>query len=269
MTTEIRAVQIDGLSFQCRLDGPEGAPWMVFSNSLLTNLSVWNRQVEAFASQYRILRYDQRGHGGTDVPAQPATLDQLTEDAAILMTRIGARDAVFVGVSMGAATGFALAARRPDLVAALVASDGQAATAPNGAQAWQERIDMAREKGLPAFAEATLLRWFAAASHAAGNPAIAHARDMMLTTPEAGFVACARALQAYDARAGLSTLRQPVLLLAGASDGAMPQTMRNLADVIPDARFEEIAEAGHLPCLERPEAFNDAMTRFLGTGRIA
>lgn len=256
-------VRVNGLSFQCSLDGKEGASWLVFSNSLLTNLSLWDAQVAAFAHRFRILRYDQRGHGGTEVPTGPATLEQLAADAEALMAHFGVEGATFVGVSMGAATGLLLASRAPGRVAAVVASDGQAATAPGGAEAWQERIDMAAADGMEAFAGATLRRWFSPASIASGNPAIARVHGMIRDTPQAGFVACARALQAYDVRDALPTLSQPVLLVAGAEDGAMPQTMRRMAEAIRDARFVEIPDAGHLPCIEAPELFNAALREFL------
>jgi len=260
-------VRANGLLFRCRLDGAEGKPWMVFSNSLVTNLAVWDRQVAAFGDRYRILRYDQRGHGGTEVPPAPSNLDELTADAAALMTHFGARDAVFVGVSMGAATALALAARHPGLVSAVVASDGQAGTAPGGAAAWQERMDGARADGMEAFADATMGRWFAPAAIEARNPAIPLLRAMVATTPLDGLIACATALQSYDIRAELPGLRQPVLLIAGEKDGAMPATMRAMAGSIPDARFVEIPGAGHIPCLEAPEAFNAAMEGFLGGRR--
>ena len=261
MTAE--TVEHDGLHFRCRLDGPEGAPWIVCSNSLATDLSVWDRQVERFAARFRVLRYDQRGHGGTDVPKDPASIAQLAEDAAALMRRFGARSAVFMGVSMGVATGFCLAQRHPELVARLIAADGQAATAPGGAQSWQERIEMGQREGMAAYADATIPRWFSSRSRADGNPAIPRVRAMIEATPLDGFVACARALQDYDFRAGLRSLPQPTLLIAGAEDGAMPNGMRAVQTQIPDARFVEIADAGHLPCIERPGAFNAALDAFL------
>ncbi|TPG45770.1 alpha/beta fold hydrolase [Roseomonas nepalensis] len=259
-TTELRA---NGLRFRCRLDGPKGAPWLVFSNSLLTDLTLWDDQVAAFGDRFRILRYDQRGHGGTEVPAGPASFDALASDAAALMAEVGAARATFVGVSMGAATGLLLASRAPGLVSALVLADGQAGTAPGGAAAWQERIDAVLAGGMGAIAEATLRRWFSPASLAEGNPAIPRVRRMIEATPAEGFVACARALQSYDLRAALPALAQPALLVAGANDGAMPATMRGMAGVIPGARFEEIPDAGHLPPVERPRAFNEAIGAFL------
>ncbi len=268
MTQETLSLRVNGLLFRCRLDGPEGAPWMVFSNSLVTDLTVWDEQVAAFGDRFRILRYDQRGHGGTEVPPGPTNLDQLTEDAAALMAAFGITGAVFAGVSMGAATALCLAARHPALVNAVIASDGQAGTAPGGAETWQQRIDFVRENGMEAFAEATVKRWFSPASLAAGHPAMARIRAMVAATPEAGFVACARALQAYDVRAEMPGLRQPVLLIAGAADGAMPKTMRGLAEVIPEAQFVEIPDAGHIPCLEAPGPFNAAMRDFLERTRL-
>jgi 3-oxoadipate enol-lactonase len=256
-------VDHDGIRFRCRLDGPEGAPWMVLSNSLVTDLTVWDQQVAAFGDRYRILRYDQRGHGATSVPPGPANFEQLAEDAAALMAHFGARDAVFAGVSMGAATGFCLAQRHPGLVARLVASDGQAATAPGGAQGWAERIALAEAQGMTGYADATIPRWLSKRSRAEANPAVALLRAMIEATPLAGMIACARALQGYDFRAGLATMRQPVLLIAGAEDGAMPATMKALAEQIPDARFVEILDAGHIPGIERAPEFNAALARFL------
>jgi 3-oxoadipate enol-lactonase len=256
-------IEHERLRFRCRLDGPEGAPWMVFSNSLVTDLTVWDPQVDAFDTRYRILRYDQRGHGGTSVPDRPATINELADDAAALMRRFGVKNAAFIGVSMGAATGFCLAQRHPDLVARLVASDGQAATAPGGRQSWQERIELAQRAGMTCYADATIPRWFSARSRAERNPAIAVVRAMMESTPLDGFVACARALQDYDFRAGLAGMLQPTLLIAGAEDGAMPEAMRALQSKIPDASFVEIPHAGHIPGIERSAAFNAALEAFL------
>ncbi|MBI0538017.1 alpha/beta fold hydrolase [Roseomonas sp. KE2513] len=253
----------NGLRFRCQLDGPEGAPWLVFSNSLLTDLSLWDAQVEALSGRFRILRYDQRGHGSTEVPEGPANFDQLASDAEALMAQVGAERATFIGVSMGAATGLLLASRAPGRVAALIASDGQVGTAPGGAEAWQERIDTVEKEGMEAIVEPTLRRWFSPSSLDAGNRAIPRVRGMISGTPQGGFVACARALQSYDLRAVLPQLAQPVLLVAGATDGVMPQTMRRMAEEIPKARFVEIPDAGHLPCIEQPVAFNEAIFGFL------
>jgi 3-oxoadipate enol-lactonase len=256
-------VDHDGLRFNTRVDGEPGAPWMVCSNSLATNLTLWDDLVAAFGGRYRILRYDQRGHGGTTVPPGPASIEQLAEDAHALMLAHAVHDAVFVGVSMGAATGLCAAARPGTGIATLVAADGNAATPPGGAAAWAERLEHAAAHGMAAFADITIPRWFAPASIEAGHPAIARVRAMIETTPQAGLAACAAALQSYDLADRLAAIRQPTLLIAGAHDGAMPASMRALQPRIEAARFAEIAGAGHLPCIEQPAAFVAAIEAFL------
>lgn len=256
-------VQHDGLAFQCRLDGREGTPWLVFSNSLLTALTMWDAQVDALRGSYRILRYDQRGHGGTDVPPAPASIEQLAADAAALLEHFDVERATFVGVSMGAATALCLAGRRNGRVARSVVVDGQAKAPPSARAAWDERIALARSDGIAALAEATVQRWFRPAFIEADPPVLASVRSMITATPLDGFVACARALQCYDMSDVLPGIAIPVLLLAGADDGAVPGAMRDMQSHIPDARFHEIAEAGHLPNLDQPDAFLAAVTEFM------
>lgn len=259
------AITWDGLQFNIRLDGPEGAPWLVFSNSLLTNLSLWDHQVAALSGRFRILRYDQRGHGGTQVPRGPATIAQLANDIEGIMDQLGIASAHFVGVSMGAATGIALAQHNPGRVARLLCADGNAATPPGGAQGWEERITAARRDGIKALADATLARWFASPT----SPAIPAVRAMIEGTALDGFVACTRALQDYDFRPGLAEMRMPVLFAAGSADGVMPGTMSLLAKAVPGARYQEIPDAGHLPCIEQAAAFTAVLSAFLsGTDSV-
>ncbi len=253
----------NGVDFRYRLDGRDGGPWLVLSNSLLTDLSLWEAQVAAFAREFRILRYDQRGHGGSGVGSEPATLDLLVKDLHALCERLGVRDATVAGVSMGAATALGLAASHPALVRRVIASDGQAKTAPGGREAWQERIDFARAQGMEAVVQATLPRWFGPEFLSAENADRDRALKMMRGTRIEGYAACAQALQHYDISGKLSGIRQPALLVAGARDGAMPATMKAMSEVLPNAKFVEIADAGHLPNLERPDAFNTVLKAFL------
>ncbi len=122
------SIEIDGLTFHYRVDGPEGAPWLVFSNSLMTDLSLWDDQAAAFGESFRILRYDQRGHGRTGIPAEDCTMERLAADLIGLMDALGIARAHLVGISMGAATCLGAALAQPRRVASLVMADGQAAT---------------------------------------------------------------------------------------------------------------------------------------------
>ena len=256
-------VHHDGLRFRCRLDGAEGAPWLVFSNSLLTDLTMWDRPAADLAGSYRILRYDQRGHGGTDVPEAPTTIGQLAEDAAALLHHFAVERATFIGVSMGAATTLCLAGRRQPRIARAIAIDGQAKAPDTARAAWDERIALARTQGMAALAEATIRRWFRPDTVAARAPVLDPVRAMIVSTPLDGFVACARALQDYDLLDLLPRIETPTLLIAGADDGTVPAAMRAMQKQIPRSTFHEIAQAGHLPSLEQSAAFLAMVRRFL------
>lgn len=237
------------------------APWVVFSNSLATDHSIWSAQVEALAGRWNILRYDQRGHGASPEPSALSGFDRLGADVVELLDRLGVKRAAYVGLSMGVPTGLAAVAAAPDRFSGLLLADGQARTAPGGGQQWRERIAFVQEQGLAAFAPVTASRWLADPT----GERLARLEAMIARTPLDGFVACAGALADFDFTAGLSQIDCPVLLVAGERDGKLPETMRAMADLIPGARFETIAEAGHVPCFERPDAFNASMLAFLET----
>lgn len=246
----------------CRLDAATASdPWLILSNSLVTNLHIWDAQVEALKGQYNILRYDQRGHGQTPLADTPLNFDLLSDDALGVLDSFNVEKAVFVGLSMGVPTGLAAYEKAPERFSALVMTDGMAKTAPGGAAGWQERIDATLKSGMQGFADVTVERWLQADSLAgqAGDDL----RQMIAQTAMDGFVGCARALQNYDYAHVAATLDLPVLAIAGAKDGAIPQTMQKAFLGSPKAQFAEIPEAGHVPNFERPAAFNQVLKAFL------
>lgn len=203
--------------------------------------------------------YDQRGHGGTPVPPD-CTFDGLIGDAAAaLLDALGIGTVNMVGVSMGGVTALGLAARHPDRVSAVAISDANAATPEGGAAAWDGRIARAATGGMEALVEPTVERWF----RTADTPAVRRVRQMIRRTPFEGFKRAARALQSFDLSDALAKLSRPALMVVGAGDGVLPDTMRRMSAEVPASRFVEIAEAGHLPNIERPGAFNEALARFL------
>jgi 3-oxoadipate enol-lactonase len=248
---------------RCRIDGPEGAPWLVFSNSLMTDLTLWDDQVAAFGDRYRILRYDQRGHGLSSVPEAACTFPQLVADLAAMLDHFAIERASVVGVSMGGVTALGLAALHPDRVARAAICDCQSGSTQAGAAAWDERIALAGSGGMAALVEPTVTRWFLPASVAAGGPAVDRVRRMIADTPHEGFVRGARALQAYDFRDLPARIACPAAFVVGGGDGALPDVMRKMADAAPGASFTAIAGAGHLPNIEQPERFNDALRGLL------
>lgn len=264
MSQDFDWVEHDGLRFRCRRDGPGGdAPWIVFANSLVTDLTVWDHQVAALGGRFNILRYDQRGHGGTSVPSSPCSFEDLGGDAAFLLDHFGIGTCTFIGLSMGVPTALHVYKHHPGRIERLVFSDGQSATAATGAKTWQDRIDAAEANGMAATADATVERWFSPDFIKAGKAE--PIRAMTAAVSFEGYRACASALQNYDFTDVLPRIAVPTLLIAGANDGNMPASMRTFAAAISGARFEIIPDAGHIPNFEQPEQFNRVLTAFLDT----
>ena len=259
---------VNGQALRVRVEGPQGAPWLVFSNSLMTDLSLWDGQVAAFGAGHRILRYDTRGHGGSPVPDGDCDLPGLVADLAELMRRVGASDATVCGVSMGGVTALGLAARYPDLLARVAVCDCQPASTPAGTAAWEERIAVARAGGIAALVEPTASRWLRPGTVEANGPAVTAVRRMVGATPLDGFIRAARALQNYDFKPDLAALaarRTPAAFIVGAEDAALPQVMRAMADSCLGASLTIVPECGHLPNLEQPSAFDAALRSLLAT----
>lgn len=239
------------------------APWVVFGNSLVTDLSIWDAQVKALAGRYGILRFDQAGHGKSGMPSGPVDFDDLGGDLLAVMDVAGVDRAVYVGLSMGVPTGLAAHKVAADRFIALAFSDGQAKTAPGGAAGWTERIEGARASGMAAFATATVGRWL---TDATGSDMRARLTQMIAATAFEGFELCATALKDYDYAAELARIACPTLLIAGAEDGAMPQGMATkLQPAIAASELHVIDGAGHVPCFEQPEAFTAILSDFLET----
>jgi 3-oxoadipate enol-lactonase len=258
-------INVNGLSFNYQIDGPEGAPWLIFSNSLLTNLTMWDDQTAALKDSFRVLRYDQRGHGGTQVTDGKYTFDMLTADVIGLMDALSIKRAHFTGISMGGMTALFLAQRHPDRFDRIMACDCGPGSTPASAQQWNERIDLAADKGMDALADVTIPRWFPAEFVATKAPVLDKVRGMIRTTPIKGFAGCAQALSDYDLRPGLAGITRPILCVVGTKDATLAGIEQIHANV-PGARMVKLEGAGHLSNLEQPQAFTRAISDFLKGG---
>jgi 3-oxoadipate enol-lactonase len=256
-------IKANGISINYQVDGPNGAPWLIFSNSLATNLSAWDDQARAFGRKFRVLRYDQRGHGGTDAPDGRYSFDVLIADALALMDALEIGKAHFAGLSMGAATALGLAELHPDRVDKVIVCDSACQSTPTSAQQWEERIAIAEKQGMEALVEPTVARWFPPEIVKANPPYLDRIREMIRSTPLAGFIGCAAALANHDYASAAATVKRPILFLAGEQDGVTPAAMRKLSSAVQGSRYVELAGAGHISNLDRPEAFNRALIEFL------
>jgi 3-oxoadipate enol-lactonase len=252
----------NGISINYQIDGREGAPWLIFSNSLITNLSMWDDQVAALKTDYRILRYDQRGHGATDAPAGKYSFDTLTKDVIGLMDALDIRRAHFCGISMGGMTALFLAQRHGDRFDKIIPCDCGPASTPQSAQQWKERIDLGAEKGMEALVDITVNRWYPPEFVATKAPVLDKVRNMIRTTPYDGFAGCAYALSDYDLKPGLAGIKNPVMCMCGTKDAAYPGT-KAIAAAVPGAKLVDLEGAGHISNTEQPDKFTGAIRDFL------
>ncbi len=240
---------------------PDGRP-VVFSNALGVDLRLWDMVVQRLPSGLRIIRYDTRGHGLSDCPAGPYTIPGLARDAEALMEHVGLRDAVFVGLSLGGATGLELAAKRPDLVSALVISN--IADTTEDPDMWRNRMAAVREGGVAGIAEGILDRWFG--PNYRNRPEARIWRTMLARCPKEGYLGACAAIADADQQAAARNITQPVLAISGALDRACPP-LRTQATAarITNARYHMMPEVAHLPCVEAPEAYADLLIEFIAS----
>jgi 3-oxoadipate enol-lactonase len=254
-------VYLDDLRLNAELNGPESAPPVVFIHALGTNLSLWDAVV-ARLPPLRILSYDQRGHGRSDVPTPPYAMGTLVRDAERIIDHFKLKDAVVVGLSAGGMVAQGLAVKRLDLVRGLVLSN----TAPriSTPEIWASRIDLVRREGLAALADGSMERMLGRTWR--DNPAMPALREMLLATDPDGWMGLAAAVAGTDFYATTATLTLPTLAIAGSVDAATPPDMvREMADLIRGSRFHLLRGAGHLPPADQPQAFAEALVTFLAS----
>jgi 3-oxoadipate enol-lactonase len=256
--------QANGITFNCRIDGPEGAPWLMLSNSLATNLSMWDGQTADLAGEYRVLRYDQRGHGASEAPPGDYDFDLLADDAAALMQAHGIEACHFLGLSMGGMTAMGLGLNHPERLRSLTICNSRADVTEEFAEIFDTRIAIAHEQGMEALVETTVERWFTKDLRAGAPAFLDDVREMVRTTPVPGYAGCARAVQNLDYMSRLKAIDKPVLFIAGAQDIATPpERMRAMQAAISGSQYVELDPASHLSNLEQPQAFTAAVRDFL------
>lgn len=239
--------------------GEAAAPAVVFSNSLGTDLRLWDKVVPLMPSGLRIIRYDKRGHGLSQ-GGGGQTIEDHRDDAIAVIEAFASGPVVFVGISIGGLIAQAVASHRPDLVRALVLSNTGVKLGTT--ESWDARIAAVKAGGVDSIADAVMERWFAAPFRA--SPELTLWRQMLANTPDSGYIAACSALAGTDQHAATSALRCPALVIGGSDDGASPPALvRAAAAVIAGATYHEISGAGHLPCVETPQAWAAIVAPFV------
>ena len=246
----------DGCRIAVSDTGPRDGRVVVFANSLGTDMRLWDDVLEHLPSDLRIIRYDKRGHGASDVPEGPYSMGTLVSDAEAVLDHMGVAGVTFVGVSIGGMIAQGLAVKRLDLISRLVLSNTAAKIGTP--QMWNDRIAAVRENGMEALADGVMARWFGRDFRASADLARWRARFCEVS-PE-GYAGCCAAISGTDLYTPTSGLRLPTLVIAGAEDGSTPPDLvRETADLIPGSRFALIRRAGHLPCVEAPVEYADLL----------
>jgi 3-oxoadipate enol-lactonase len=240
-----------------RINGPYDAPVVVLSNSLGSSMEMWAPQVPALSVRFRVLRYDQRGHGDSPVPPGPYDVPDLGQDVLDLLDRNEIERAHFAGLSMGGMTGMWLAANAPERIDRLVLL---CTTAYFGTpEIWVERAATVREHGTEAVADATIGRWFTEGFREREPAVAARVRAMIAAQPDDGYVECCGALERLDLRDQLDRIATPTLVIAGAQDPSTPPDphAQLIADHISGARLELLDPGAHLINVERAPEVTD------------
>ena len=241
--------------------GPADRPALVFANSLGTDFRIWNDVVAGLADAFRIVLYDKRGHGLSELGDSPYAIADHVGDLAALLDDLAIEGAVICGLSVGGLIAQGLYASRPELVSGLVLCD--TAHKIGTAELWNGRIAAIEEGGIASIAEPILERWFSKALRENDPVALAGWRAMLTRTPAAGYLGTAVAIRDADFTEQAKQIAVPTLCVVGAEDGATPpELMRQTADLIPGAGYEVIAGAGHLPCIEQPQVLTELILKF-------
>jgi 3-oxoadipate enol-lactonase len=246
-----------------RLHGRGGAPALVLANSLGTRQQLWSRQLPELTEHFRVLTYDHPGHGSSELPDEPFTVEAFAHGLLGLLDELALERVSFCGTSLGGLVGMALALEAPERVERLVLSCTSAHLGPPAG--WEERARLVRAKGMEAIAETVVVRWFTPELSRDEPETLARFRAMLVATPAEGYARCCEALAVWDARERLSKISVPTLVIAGAEDPATPvEHAELLASRIPAARLLVLEHAAHLANVERAEAFTSAVLDHLG-----
>ena len=252
-------VYLDDIRLNAEISGPIGGPAVVLIHALGTNLHIWDAVVPRLPAGCRVLRFDLRGHGASDVPPPPYAMGALIRDAERLIAHFGLRDAVVVGISLGGLVAQGLAVKRLDLVRAMVLSNTAAKIASPAL--WAERIEVMRG-GAEAYAPTALERMFGRRWREIEG--VEPVRQMLLATKFDGWAGCAAAIAGTDFYTPTAALTLPTLVIAGANDGTTPPDLvRETAELILGHRWHLMRGAGHLPMMEKPDDYTAVIADFL------
>jgi 3-oxoadipate enol-lactonase len=260
-------VEANGINVNYAIDGPEGAPWVTFITGITNDTTMWDDHVPALSENFRLLRLDSRGHGGSDATSPPYSFDQLTGDVVAVWDALGVDRSHVAGIGLGGMTTIALALEYPNRVSAIVPTACRVELIPEYAGIWQPMIEKSSEGGIDAIVDITASRWFPEEFRDANPDRMADVRAMIRRTSLDGYHGCIGALLTVGFGDRLAEIRMPALFVSGALDfiGGPSDVMRDMAQTVQDGQHIELPGAGHICNIANPRAYDSALLDFFAS----
>src|SRR3954464_758639 len=251
----------DGCLLNVSIEGRDSGPTLMLSNSLGCTLEMWEPQMAALTKQFRVIRYDRRGHGKSSVPAGPYSMQRFGRDVLAILDDLNIARTHWCGLSMGGMVGQWLGANAPERFDRIVLSN-TACYYPDPTN-WLNRIKAVKEGGIAAVADTVIAGWLTADFREREPEITARMKAMLKASSQIGYVACCEALSTLDQRALLPRVKSPTLVIAGRQDPATPVAAGEfIRSQIPGAGMT-LLDAAHISNVEQPQAFADAVIAFL------
>ena len=240
-------------------------PWVTLSHSLGCDLHMWDEQMDALTRDYRVLRFDTRGHGASSAPDGAYTLEQMADDVHGLLAALNIKQTHWVGLSMGGMIGQTYALRYPGVFKSMVLADTTCRYPADAAPAWIDRIKTVETGGMQAIVDTMLERWFTEPYRKSHVQVMDRIDSSIRATPVAGFAGCCHAIPKINLTERLKEIDCPTLVIVGEQDPGTPVAMaREIHEAMPGSELVIIPSAAHLSNVEQQHAFNAALLGFLG-----
>lgn len=262
---EPQFAQVNGIRMRYAVDGAGDAPWVTLVTGITNDLTLWQGQADALARDYRVLRYDLRGQGGSEATPGPYSIASLGADLVGLWDSLGIARSHLAGLGLGGAVSLGVAIDHPSRVDRLAACCCRAKMEPQFAAMWEKLAASVREGGIEPIVEPTVQRWFSDDFKAANPDVLEAVRSMIRATSKDGYLGLVAAFLGLDLEDELHRIKAPTLFLGGAEDrvGGPEELMRRLAARVPGALYVAVPGAAHIANLQNAAAFNERLRAFL------
>ena len=257
-------VLVKGRAIECIVEGPETAPCITLSHGVALDLTMWDPLVTRLRGRYRILRYNSRGHGLSDLGRSGFELSDLAQDVVALLDLLGISTTHYVGLSMGGMVGLGLALHHSDRLKSVAICNARGSATTEYRESWSKRVELVRAHGIEAIVESSIERWFTPEFRAENQQVISNVKSIIRRMSPDAYCCNAAALQRLDYVRYLGAIKVPSLFMTGEQDnGAPPAIVREMQVATPFSRYREIARASHISAMEQPDIFTQAIVDFI------